>query len=75
MTHDWVYLDYAATTPVDRVVAEVMRRYLTSLYDWTGLSRKFYTSKIWELAAIAFFALLVIAIGLGAVITTTGISG
>jgi ferredoxin len=37
-----------------------LRRYLTSLYDWTGLSGKFYTSKIWELGFIIFFALLVI---------------
>jgi len=43
-------------------VMMVMRRYLTSLYDWTGLSRKFYISKIWEVAAIIFFALVVIAL-------------
>jgi ferredoxin len=38
-----------------------MRRYLTSLYDWTGLSRKFYTSKFWEMGVVALFFLLVIA--------------
>jgi ferredoxin len=37
-----------------------MRRYLTASYDWTGLARKFYTSKIWELAAIAFFSSIVL---------------
>jgi len=37
-----------------------LRRYLTSIYDWTGLSRKFYTSKLWELAFIIFFAVLVV---------------
>jgi hypothetical protein len=40
----------------------VMRRYLTSLYDWTGFSRKFYTSEVFEIVAIAIVALLV---GLG----------
>jgi ferredoxin len=37
-----------------------LRRYLTSLYDWTGLSKKFYTSKIWEVGFIIFFAILVV---------------
>ena len=37
-----------------------MRRYLTTKYDVTGLSRKFYTSAIWEYAFIAIIALLVI---------------
>lgn len=37
-----------------------MRRYLTGSYDWTGLSKKFYTSKIWELGAIAFLSLLIL---------------
>lgn len=37
----------------------VMRRYLTSLYDWTGFSRKFYTSEKFQTAAIAIVALLV----------------
>ena len=40
----------------------VMRRYLTSLYDWTGFSRKFYTSQVFEIVAIVIVALLV---GLG----------
>ena len=39
-----------------------LRRYLTSVYDWTGLSKKFYTSHIWEYGAILFFAALVIAL-------------
>jgi hypothetical protein len=37
----------------------VMRRYLTSLYDWTGFSRKFYTSERFEIAAITIVAVLV----------------
>ena len=37
----------------------VMRRYLTSLYDWTGFSRKFYTSEKFEITAVAIVALLV----------------
>lgn len=39
-----------------------LRRYLTSLYDWTGLSGKFYTSKWWEAGAILIFAGLVVAL-------------
>lgn len=39
-----------------------LRRYLTSLYDWTGISRLFYTSKVFEIFAILFVAALV---GLG----------
>jgi ferredoxin len=40
----------------------VMRRYLTSLYDWTGFARKFYTSEKFEIVAILIVAVLV---GLG----------
>ena len=43
----------------------VMRRYLTSLYDWTGFSRKFYTSETFEIAAVSVVAVLV---GLGLLI-------
>ncbi|MCK9423057.1 MAG: 4Fe-4S dicluster domain-containing protein [Bacteroidales bacterium] len=55
--------DCTKTCPRDANPGELMmslRRYLTSTYDWTGLSKKFYTSKIWELAWILFFAALVI---------------
>ena len=37
-----------------------LRRYLTSRYDWTGLSKKFYTSETWELGSILFFAVMVV---------------
>ncbi|NQU41383.1 MAG: 4Fe-4S dicluster domain-containing protein [Lentisphaerae bacterium] len=43
--------------PAESVMAA--RRYLTSLYDWTGLSYKMYTSKAWEFGAV---------LGLGAVV-------
>ena len=39
-----------------------LRRYLTSVYDWTGISRRFYTSTRFEVLAILFVAALV---GLG----------
>ena len=29
-----------------------LRRYFTANYDWTGLAKKLYTSKVWEFAAI-----------------------
>ncbi len=57
--------DCSQTCPRQANPGEVMmgiRRYLTSLYDWTGVSRLFYTSKIFEVAAILLVAALV---GLG----------
>ncbi len=52
------------TCPRDANPAEIMmsmRRYLTSLYDWTGLSRKFYTSKFWEFSVVLTLFIMVIA--------------
>jgi ferredoxin len=37
----------------------ILRRYLTSVYDWTGLSKKFYTSHWWELFAILIIGTVV----------------
>jgi quinone-modifying oxidoreductase, subunit QmoC len=57
--------DCTETCPRDANPGEVMmglRRYLTARYDWTGISRLFYTSKLFEVGAILFVALLV---GLG----------
>jgi len=53
------------TCPRDANPGELMmilRRYLTSEYDWTGLSKKFYTSKFWEFGFIFLFALLVVVL-------------
>ena len=53
------------TCPRQANPGEVMmglRRYLTSVYDWTGISRRFYTSKRFEIMAILLVAALV---GLG----------
>ncbi|MCF8373323.1 MAG: 4Fe-4S dicluster domain-containing protein [Bacteroidales bacterium] len=52
------------TCPRDANPGELMmslRRYLTSVYDWTGLSKKFYTSHFWEFGFIFFFFCAVIA--------------
>jgi quinone-modifying oxidoreductase subunit QmoC len=38
------------------------RRYLTAMYDWTGLGKKFYVSTRWELGAIAMVGLFVVAL-------------
>ncbi|MDD5570717.1 MAG: 4Fe-4S dicluster domain-containing protein [Bacteroidales bacterium] len=38
----------------------VLRRYLTSVYDWTGLARRIYTSKMFEIGAIVFIAIAVL---------------
>jgi hypothetical protein len=37
-----------------------LRRYLTSLYDWTGLSRLMYSSVYWEAGILAFFASIIV---------------
>jgi len=47
--------DCSATCPRQAEPAEAqmtMRRWLTAQYDWTGLARKFYTSKWWELGSV-----------------------
>jgi ferredoxin len=57
--------DCSETCPRQANPGEVMmglRRYLTSRYDWTGISRLFYTSKVFEVAAILVVAAMV---GLG----------
>jgi ferredoxin len=37
----------------------VLRRYLTSKYDWTGFARKFYTSEVFEIVAVSIVAILI----------------
>ena len=37
-----------------------MRRWLTAQYDWTGLARKFYTSKVWEIGAVLLLAAFIV---------------
>lgn len=52
------------TCPRDANPGELMmslRRYLTSIYDWTGISKLFYTKKIWEFITILILAILVVA--------------
>jgi ferredoxin len=39
-----------------------MRRWLTAQYDWTGLARRFYTSKFWEVGSVLLFSVLVIVV-------------
>lgn len=54
--------DCSKTCPRQANPGEVMmgvRRYLTSLYDWTGISRLFYTSKIFEVLSLLLIASLV----------------
>lgn len=51
--------------PQDAKPAELMmslRRYLTSVYDWTGLGRKLYTSKAWEFGSIALLSLVILVL-------------
>jgi quinone-modifying oxidoreductase subunit QmoC len=57
--------DCSKTCPRQANPGEVMmglRRFLTASYDWTGISRLFYTSKIFEFLSLAVVAALV---GLG----------
>ncbi len=53
------------TCPRDANPGELMmtlRRYLTSRYDWTGLSKKFYTNHLWEYAVIGLIFIVIIAL-------------
>ncbi len=55
--------DCSETCPRQSNPGEIMmslRRYLTSVYDWTGFSRRFYTSKVWELGSIGAVAAMVV---------------
>lgn len=55
--------DCSETCPRQANPGEIMmslRRYLTSRYDWTGLSRKFYTSKAWGIGSLALVSAIVI---------------
>jgi len=54
--------DCSETCPRQANPGEVMmglRRYLTSRYDWTGISRLFYTSKLFEILSILMVGALV----------------
>lgn len=53
------------TCPRDANPGETMmaaRRYLTGMYDRTGLAKKFYTSTAWEVGAIGLVGLFVVAL-------------
>lgn len=56
--------DCSKSCPRDANPGELMmtmRRYLTSVYDWTGISRLFYTKKIWEIIFVSILAILILA--------------
>jgi heterodisulfide reductase subunit C len=55
--------DCSDTCPKGAEPGETMmaaRRWLTAQYDWTGLARKFYTSKVWEIGSIGFVSGLIL---------------
>ncbi len=39
-----------------------LRRYLTTMYDWTGLSRLMYRSVAWEIGVLAIVSMVVVAL-------------
>ena len=54
--------DCSRTCPRQANPGEVMmgiRRFLTASYDWTGISRLFYTSKLFEFLSLAVVAAMV----------------
>ncbi|MCJ7623106.1 MAG: 4Fe-4S dicluster domain-containing protein [Anaerolineaceae bacterium] len=60
--------DCSETCPKAAEPGETMmaaRRWLTAQYDWTGLSKKLYTSKGWSIGALIVGALIVILLALG----------
>jgi ferredoxin len=57
--------DCSATCPKGAEPGETMmaaRRWLTAQYDWTGLSRKLYTSTVWSIGALIVGALMVLGL-------------
>lgn len=51
------------TCPRNANPGEIMmalRRYLTTIYDWTGLARRFYNSKKWEFGMLGLVASLIL---------------
>lgn len=57
--------DCSTTCPREANPGELMmslRRYLTTVYDWTGLAGKFYKSLIWEFGAIIFLAAVILVL-------------
>ena len=55
----------STTCPREANPGELMmslRRYLITSYDWTGLSRKLYASKIWELSAIVLLSAFILVL-------------
>ncbi|MBI5476887.1 MAG: 4Fe-4S dicluster domain-containing protein [Ignavibacteriales bacterium] len=57
--------DCSKKCPRDANPGELMmslRRYLTSIYDWTGLAKRIYTSKIFEIATILVISLIVMVL-------------
>ena len=60
--------DCSATCPKEAEPGETMmatRRWLTAQYDWTGLSKKLYTSTAWSIGALIVGALIVILLAIG----------
>ncbi|MFC1936726.1 4Fe-4S dicluster domain-containing protein [Chloroflexota bacterium] len=69
--------DCTQTCPRQAEPAEAqmaMRRWLTAQYDWTGLARKFYTSKVWEFGSVLLLAGFIVVMFIlfhGPVVTDT----
>jgi quinone-modifying oxidoreductase, subunit QmoC len=55
--------DCSNTCPKAAEPGETMmaaRRWLTAQYDWTGLARKFYTSKVWEIGSVLLLSCFIL---------------
>jgi ferredoxin len=67
--------DCSKHCPRDANPGELMmslRRYLTSVYDWTGIAKRIYTSKFFEILAIAVIAIVVFLLYTGFTTYPTG---
>lgn len=56
--------DCSTSCPRETETGESMmtlRRYVTAQYDWTGLSSKFYKSKVWQIGALIGVGLAMLA--------------